>query len=101
MDIVLEALTLGMEVNLDGRTYVWLDDYPTQVINGVQYGINGLAIKCEAIHFGGEKEPEAHYIGAPLGLKEFMEYCNDLPEDYLLELAANVVLNQTKRKGRG
>lgn len=74
--LFLEYLQEGGEATVDGRTYVWLDNYVTDVINGVAYGINGLAIKGVSISNGVEKP---HYMGQ-----------TDMPLSYLLNLVEQI-----------
>lgn len=97
--VVLRALKSGEEVQAEGRTYVWLDNYPTQVIGGVQYGIDGLAIKGESFEAGSLMKPgtgKVHYMGRDMSLNYFVDMCDKLPEEDIERLRkvgiANAIL---------
>lgn len=101
--IVLRALIQGMEVELDGRTYVWLDNFPTQVIGGQQYGIDGLAIKGESFKAGQpieEGKGEPHYMGSDMSFTRFVKLCESMPDLDAFDLAGTMALrNMAKKRG--
>lgn len=91
----------GMEVKLDGRIYVWLENYPTQVIGGEQYGIDGLAIKGESFKAGQpieEGKGEVHYMGSDMSLTRFIKSCEAMPERDAFDLAADLAMRNMGKK---
>ena len=95
--IVKEYLVNGGEVTIEGRTYVWLDNYVTrEEVNrdgSIEYmGIDGLAIKAERYNSGtGETKP--HYLGMtdmPLGW--YQELVNHITEEDWVGMTASNAL---------
>ena len=83
MGLLLDYLQNGGEVEVDGRTWVWLDNHITRTStdeNGEEqyWGINGLAIKGTSYNTI-TKEEKPTYIGQ-----------NDISFEALSEIVENV-----------
>jgi hypothetical protein len=97
--IVLEALQMGMEVEIGGITYVWLENHVLFEIDGVPYGINGLASKHWVELPDGTRKTE--YMGRDMSLNAFVAMCNEISEDYIGALVMNIAFNQMRREKYG
>jgi len=97
--IVLEALQEGMEVEIGGVTYVWLDNYVTHEIDGVPYGINGMASKHWVQLPDGTRKTK--YMGRDMPLNAFVAMCNEFSEDYIGALVMDIAFNQMRREKYG
>jgi hypothetical protein len=58
---VMAYLEMGGKVKHQGHTFVWLKSHVTHTVNGVEHGIDGLAIEGVSVE-GGKETP--HYLGA-------------------------------------
>lgn len=81
----LKYLELGHELQIGGLNYVWLNNHVTHTIDGVNYGIDGLAVKSRRITMGEQKSDENVYIGR-----------QDIPLNMLLEVVEDMSHAQYK-----
>ena len=89
--IVVEYLQNGGEVNYDGQTFVWLDDYVTRETPEEQWVIDGLAVKSRKYKAGEDyNDPnagEVHYMGmSDMSVNLFFEIINDIPRDEMVRI---------------
>lgn len=100
--LLMDYLQAGGEVEIDGRTWVWLDNYITQTsvdrnLETQYWGINGLAIKGVRIK-GGVETP--HYIEqGTIPFQSFVELAEKLKEeDWLSIRAGNALRSMNKER---
>jgi hypothetical protein len=95
-----------MEVKMDGRTYVWLDEpFITGEINGVPYGIQGLAIKTKSFSTGQDpmdwESGTDAYLGAnEIPISALYDMAEALTDEDMAELRKNTVHHLITRKLR-
>lgn len=101
--LLIDHLQTGGEVDIDGRTYVWLDNHITNITtddNGdTQYwGIDGLAIQGVKIDGStGAKEP--HYMGqGDIPLQAFIQLVENVSEQEWLGIGASNALKSMNKK---
>jgi len=84
---VLKTLALGEEVELEGRTFVWVED---PIGDDTIIGIVGLAVKGKRYNPGEDwNDPNAGetvYMGADMPLTNFVRICENLSEDAIQKL---------------
>ncbi|WP_078598357.1 hypothetical protein [Evansella clarkii] len=99
--LLMDHLQAGGEVEIDGYTWVWLDNHITGSStdgNGeTQYwGINGLAIKGVSIKNGVEKPT---YMGqGTMPFQSFVELTNKVKEEDWLGMCAGNALRSMNKK---
>ena len=100
---VLDALRDGAEVKMDGKTYVWLKKpVVTRVIGGVEYGIEGLAVKSKS--FTGDQDPNDWesgtdtYMGAnEIPLSTLYAMAEAIPDKKITELEAGNIWRMLRK----
>lgn len=85
--IVLQSLLDGVPVEIDGEEY-WMDAETRQV-----------AIRRESVNMKTGKKREV-FLGIDMSVGAFTRMCEKLPEEKIIEIAANHVLNKIRRKDR-
>ncbi|PAE87677.1 hypothetical protein [Shouchella clausii] len=99
---LMDYLQTGGEVEIDGHTWVWLDDHIAQTsvdrnLETQYWGINGLAIKGIKIKDG---VAEPHYIGQDtIPFQSFVELAEKLKEEDWVNISVGYAL-MTMNKDR-
>ncbi|MCR6108716.1 hypothetical protein HXA34_20680 [Salipaludibacillus agaradhaerens] len=99
--LLMDYLQAGGEVEIDGYTWVWLDNHITGSSTGengeTQYwGINGLAIKTVRIK-GNEESP--HYMGqGTLPFQSFVGLANRVKDEEWVGICAGNALQSMNKK---
>lgn len=86
--IVWNAMEAGVEIELHGLTYVVVD--------------GKLCARMHVYHNGGslDREPdEIRYLVSDISLNDFIEECNKLSEEKIIDYAASSVLTKINREG--
>jgi hypothetical protein len=103
--LLIDHLQTGGEVQIDGRTWVWLDNHITRTTtdeNGEKqdWGIDGLAIKGMSIN-GSTGEEKPHYMGqGSIPIQAFVQLVERLSEeDWLGICAGNALKSLNKKRG--
>jgi hypothetical protein len=95
--LVLDHLQAGGEVEVEGYTWVWLDNHITRTFidddgETQHWGINGLATKGVQID-SATKEEKPHYMGqGGLTLGAFIDIVGKIKEEDLLGICASSAL---------
>lgn len=101
--LTLDHLQSGGEVEVEGNTWVWLDNYITRTFvddegKTQHFGINGLATKRMQID-GDTKEGKPYYIGeGGLPLGAFISIVGKIKEEDLLGMCASSALRGMNKK---
>lgn len=85
--IVLEALEAGVPVEIGGLTLVMVGGRVVTKMVKLIFAPKGM-------------HPQEVLVDPWFHLNDFLEMCAKLPEEKLIELSANSVLNQLNRKAR-
>lgn len=85
--IVLRALILGLPVDMGGEEY-WMDEETRQ------FGVWRRSVNTET------REEKDVFLGVDITLAGFVKRCEGFSEEQLIELAANITLNELRRKER-
>ena len=80
--IVLQALLLGLPVNLQGRSYLLEVDVLVTPVTRITLGSN---------------EETVVMVNSDISLHYFLKSANELHDDYVMQLIMNIVLNKIKR----
>lgn len=86
--VVLEALEIGLDVELGGINHVMgytEDDVPV------------IGTESKVYENGGYKENRI--LGSWLELNQFLKLCSQIPDEDILVLKANIALTKIKRDG--
>lgn len=103
MNLLIDYLQAGGEIEIEGRTYVWLDNYVTHTTtndNGeLEYwGIDGLAIKGVKIDGSTGKE-SPHYMGqGGMPFQTFIHLIESVTEEDWVGIGASVALRSLNKK---
>lgn len=91
--VVLEYLQRGGKVELDGRTYVWLDNYIVRETEDQLWVIDGLATEGVKFRAGEDwNDPaagEPHYMGqGDTPISQFLKMVDEIPDEKFHEICS-------------
>lgn len=101
--LLLDYLQDGGEVEIDGRTWVWLDNYVTreevdEYCEIQRFGIDGLAIKGVSIDTKTNTETP-HYLGqTDIPLHAFINLVEQVKEKDWVGMSARTALKSMNKK---
>ncbi|MGX1195870.1 hypothetical protein [Metabacillus sp. SLBN-84] len=102
--MLIEHLQRGGEVEIDGYTYVWLNNHITRTTTDEKgethyFGIDGLAIKMTKI-CGSTGEESPYYVGqVDLSIQSFINMTERIKEiDWLGMCAGNALQSMNKKR---
>ncbi|MFE5431176.1 hypothetical protein [Peribacillus simplex] len=100
---MIDHLQAGGEIEIGGRTYVWLDNHVTRTATSSRgeteyWGIDGLAIKGVSVNSNtGEEAP--HYMGqGNMPVQSFVQLAEQITEEDLLGICASSALKSLNKK---